>query len=384
VGDLLNGDQTVEAPAHRTTQVDLTQEVQAMRLGGVKETTSTVKAGENDKMILEGTKTSYDCVGRVGKGSFGIVFQAFEVQTRNPVAIKRVLQDPRYKNRELQIMKMIKHPNCVSLVDSFYDRKGNDLYLNLVLVYIPKNLYEVCCQFQKKKQNMPLIHVKLYTYQICRSLAYVHSLGICHRDIKPQNLLINPDTHELKLCDFGSAKILVEGESNVSYICSRYYRAPELLFQAFEYTGAIDVWSAGCVLSELLLSQPIFAGDSAIDQLVEIIKVLGTPTREEVNFMNPEYQDYKRFPMIKSKQWSNVFASVVPPIVIDLVSKMLVYSPNDRINPLAACAHPCFDEIRQLTQTEEGTPFPELFNFTETEIKNAQKRGVYERLISKK
>ena len=76
-------------------------------------------------------------------------------------------------------------------------------------------------------------------YQICRSLAYIHSLGVCHRDIKPQNLLLNTKTHDVKLCDFGSAKILVKGEPNVAYICSRYYRAPELVFEATEYTTAI-------------------------------------------------------------------------------------------------------------------------------------------------
>ena len=76
----------------------------------------------------------------------------------------------------------------------------------------------------------------------------------------------------LKLCDFGSAKILVRGEPNVSYICSRYYRAPELIFGASDYTLAIDVWSSGCVMAEMLLGEPIFAGESGIDQLVEIIK----------------------------------------------------------------------------------------------------------------
>ncbi|RCV33066.1 hypothetical protein SEVIR_2G345500v4 [Setaria viridis] len=111
-------------------------------------------------------------------------------------------------------------------------------------------------------------------YQICRALAYIHNcIGVCHRDIKPQNLLVNPHTHQLKLCDFGSAKVLVKGEPNISYICSRYYRAPELIFGATEYTTAIDVWSAGCVLAELLLGQPLFPGDSGVDQLVEIIKV---------------------------------------------------------------------------------------------------------------
>lgn len=87
-------------------------------------------------------------------------------------------------------------------------------------------------------------YIKLYMYQLLRSLAYIHSVGICHRDIKPQNLLLNPPTGVLKLCDFGSAKILIEGEPNVSYICSRYYRAPELIFGATNYTTNIGEWPA--------------------------------------------------------------------------------------------------------------------------------------------
>ena len=95
--------------------------------------------------------------------------------------------------------------------------------------------------------------VKLYAYQSFRALSYIHSLGYCHRDIKPQNLLVNPESHTLKICDFGSAKRLIRGEVNVSYICSRYYRAPELIFGATDYTTAIDVWSVGCVVAELLV-----------------------------------------------------------------------------------------------------------------------------------
>lgn len=370
-----------DANKRRGTQVDArdVEQLKALNISVKKKSSKEVSDG--DKLILEGTGTSYECIERSGKGSFGVVFRAKDTTTLNDVAIKRVLQDPRYKNRELQIMKALSHTNCVQLLDSFYDRKGTELYLNLVLAYIPKNLFEVCSSFYRNKQSMPLQHVKLYIYQICRSLAYIHSLGICHRDIKPQNLLINPTTHELKLCDFGSAKVLVEGECNVSYICSRYYRAPELLFGAIEYTGAIDIWSSGCVLAELLLNQPIFAGESAIDQLVEIIKVLGTPNREEVNLMNPEYEDHKKFPVIKAKQWSNVFPNS-PQLVIDLISQMLLYSPSERIHPMVACCHPFFDELRTITQTESGLPLPPLFDFSEAEIKLAKKLSIYEKLLS--
>jgi glycogen synthase kinase 3 beta len=115
----------------------------------------------------------------------------------------------------------------------------DEVYLNLVLEYVPETVYRASRHYAKLKQPMPMLQIKLYMYQLLRSLAYIHSVGICHRDIKPQNLLLNPATGVLKLCDFGSAKILVAGEPNVSYICSRYYRAPELIFGATNYTTNI-------------------------------------------------------------------------------------------------------------------------------------------------
>jgi glycogen synthase kinase 3 beta len=115
----------------------------------------------------------------------------------------------------------------------------DEVYLNLVLEFVPETVYRASRYFNKMKTTMPILEVKLYIYQLFRSLAYIHSQGICHRDIKPQNLLLDPNTGVLKLCDFGSAKILVENEPNVSYICSRYYRAPELIFGATNYTTKI-------------------------------------------------------------------------------------------------------------------------------------------------
>lgn len=152
---------------------------------------------------------------------------------------------------------------------------------------------------------LPNILVKLYAYQMFRAIAYLNGVGICHRDIKPQNMLVDPVSHVLKFCDFGSAKRLIKGEPNVAYICSRYYRAPELIFGATEYTSDIDTWSTGCVVAELLLGEPVFPGESAVDQLVEIIKILGTPTFEQVKLMNPSYNEF-RFPQIKAHPWNKV------------------------------------------------------------------------------
>ena len=122
---------------------------------------------------------------------------------------------------------------------SFFKLQKDEVFLNLVLEFIPETVYKVARHYSKSKQTIPISFIKLYMYQLFRSLAYIHSLGICHRDIKPQNLLLDPESGVLKLCDFGSAKHLVQGEPNVSYICSRYYRAPELIFGATDYTTNI-------------------------------------------------------------------------------------------------------------------------------------------------
>jgi len=337
-----------------------------------------------DKVILKANGFTYVADKVVGHGSFGVVVRA-TVQEREgeTVAIKKVLQDKRYKNRELQIMQQLSHPNIVALKNSFYTNgeKSDEVFLNLVLEFVPDTVYRVSRHYSKLKQTMPYIYTKLYTYQILRALAYIHSVGICHRDIKPQNLLLDPNTGVLKLCDFGSAKQLVKGEPNVSYICSRYYRAPELIFGSTTYTSTIDIWSVGCVMAELLLGQPLFPGESGVDQLVEIIKVLGTPTREEIQAMNPTYTEYK-FPQIKGHPWSKVFRSRTPPEAIDLVTKLLSYTPTTRLSALEGCSHSFFDELRDpVTVLPNGKPLPpHLFKFSDQEIANASP-GLLSKLI---
>jgi serine/threonine protein kinase len=335
-----------------------------------KVTTVIATKGKGDD---ETEEISYTDAKVIGNGSFGVVYQARLMSTNELVAIKKVLQDRRYKNRELQIMRRLEHQNVVELLYFFFisssDRFGREeVYLHLVLEFVPETVNKVARHYAKSKQTIPMFYIKLFMYQLFRSLAYIHSTGICHRDIKPQNLLLDPESAILKLCDFGSAKQLVKGELNVSYICSRYYRAPELIFGATDYTCNIDIWSAGCVLAELLLGQPIFPGDSGVDQLVEIIKVLGTPTREQIRQMNPNYQEFK-FPQIRAHPWNKVFRPRTPPEAIHLASKLLEYTPTTRITPLEACAHAFFDELREPNnKLPNGRELPELFNFTTHEL----------------
>ncbi|XP_042430627.1 shaggy-related protein kinase alpha-like isoform X1 [Zingiber officinale] len=352
---------------HEKEQDDVLVNGNGTMPGQIITTTIGGRDGRPKKMM------SYKAERIVGTGSFGVVFQAKCLETGEEVAIKKVLQDKRYKNRELQTMRLLDHPNVVQLKHYFFSTTDNDeLYLNLVLEYISDTLYRTLKYYNRMNQHMPLLYVKLYTFQIFHALSYIHQVvGVCHRDIKPQNILVNPHTHQVKLCDFGSAKMLVPGEPNISYICSRYYRAPELMFGATEYTTAIDIWSVGCVLAELLIGQPLFRGESGVDQLVEIIKVLGTPTNEEIKSMNPNYSEFK-FPCMKGHPWHKFFANSVPPEAIDLVSTLLQYSPNLRPTALEACAHPFFDELRDPnTCLLSGKPLPPLFNFTSKELESA-------------
>ena len=260
----------------------------------------------------------YELEEQADRGSFGIVYKARYLATGHTVAIKKVFQDRRYKNRELELMKDLSHPNVIQFLAAFHTvgSRADEEYLNIVMEFVPDTLYKVVRLAAKARKPLPHLLVKLYSYQLLRGLAYLHSLGITHRDVKPQNYLVNPATHVVKLCDFGSAKRLVRGEASVAYISSRFYRAPELIFGSTQYTTAIDLWSAGCVIAELMLGKPLFAGDSGVDQLIEIMKVLGTPTADQLLAMNPNYTDFK-FPILKATGLARAFREDADPAAID-------------------------------------------------------------------
>nr|CAH8866700.1 unnamed protein product [Trichobilharzia regenti] len=283
------------------------------------------------------------------------------------VAVKRVLQDPRYKNRELSIMQRLNnHPNVVKFYYYYYSTassnsrshrsgsgrtssstSGVDVFLHLVLECFPESLCELIYRYSQRNLKIPACTVKVFTYQMLKALAYLHSHQICHRDIKSSNLLVNEETMVLKVCDFGSAKEMVPGTANVSYISSRYYRAPELLFGAQYYSCAIDTWSGGCVLAEMLRQHCLFMGADSVDQLVKVIRVLGTPTAQDIASMNPMYGSYN-FPDVQSCPVKLFFPQHTPADLLALMSKMLVYNPSLRILPSQALSEPCFDELRSI------------------------------------
>lgn len=288
----------------------------------------------------------------IGNGTFGIVCRAKDLNTNEIVAIKTVYQDDGHQNRELNIIKGLKHPNIVGLRRYFYTRNElGEEFLSLVLDYMPMSLDRVIKEAEKKKQTLPQSFVRLAMYQFMRALEYLHSLGICHRDIKPHNLLVDLDASIVKLCDFGCSKRLIEGEPNIQYICARYYRAPEVVFGWAHYTCAIDLWSAGCVMAEMISLRPIFPGKNSVDQLARIVKILGPPSTEQLAGMG---QDPLRFKpatpkspteIHKALQSALVYSDQVSSEAFKFLLELLSYDPSIRLSALRSLSHSFFFQI---------------------------------------
>ena len=250
----------------------------------------------------------------VESGKIGKIYEVKDANGRK-YAMKKILTSSQTeiasltKEYEMLLSLSSYKLNLVNIHGMETKQLDKTTYVMYVLMDIAVRDWEKEIEIRKKKKNHYSEHeLEEIIRQLIHTFAELQRHGISHRDIKPQNLLIDLNTQTLKLCDFGSAKKLVQGEPNVSYICSRYYRAPELIFGSTEYDLSIDIWSTGCVLAELLIGKPLFPGDSNVDQLVEIIKVLGTPTAEQIKSMNPSYQNF-RFPTIITKDWKDVFFS---------------------------------------------------------------------------
>ncbi|XP_068665692.1 mitogen-activated protein kinase homolog MMK1-like isoform X2 [Aristolochia californica] len=232
----------------------------------------------------------------IGKGAYGIVCSALNSETNEQVAIKKIANafDNRIDaKRTLREIKLLRHMD----------------------------------------------HENYFLYQLLRGLKYIHSANVLHRDLKPSNLLLNANC-DLKICDFGLARITSESEFMTEYVVTRWYRAPELLLNSSEYTAAIDVWSVGCIFMELMDRRPLFPGKDHVQQLRLLMELIGTPTEADMGFMSENGRRYiRQLPCHPRQSFRERFPNVHP-LAVDLVEKMLTFDPRQRIRVEDALAHP--------------------------------------------
>lgn len=288
---------------------------------------------------------TFRCEGFLGKGTFGTVYKATVVETGMVVAIKSV--SARFAGREVVALQALRgSPHVVALLGMFTEGEGASSMYNLVLQYVPDTLQRIIKTHRHDGKCMEMTLTRHFTYQLLRGLTCLEKLGVVHRDIKPANLLID-EGDMLKVCDFGTAKLPGYREENHPYVCSRYYRAPELILGTLNCTYAVDVWSAGCVFAEMLIGQPLFAGKDGIDQLQQIVEILGSPSPAEISAMNPEYGPSVAFEPIGPLPWDKVFDHWVPPCAQALVGRILRYDPIVRPKAETTMGFSFFDCLRR-------------------------------------
>lgn len=275
----------------------------------------------------------YEIKGKLAHGSFGTVWKIS--MDNDEYAMKTVKQNDDFVNREEEITKKMDHPNIVKLHNSWVENST----LHLIMECVPMSLREYI-----KTASFSNEDLKVVSKCIFAGLEYLASMRVCHRDIKPDNLLFDPGTVTVKICDFGCSKVLQDGQPNVSYVCSRYYRAPELLLGATTYSTAVDMWSAGCVIAELTMKKILFEGcDSVNHQLAEIIKVIGVPSTHDCLVMNVKKVRYNQ--SVLPRKLVDVLYEYAQFELIDLLSKILVYNPVRRLSPTTALNHAYFSDM---------------------------------------
>lgn len=275
-------------------------------------------------------------------GTYGVVYKARSKKTNQLVALKKIRLEnedegvPSTAIREITVLKELIHPNVVGLDDVIMQE--NRLYL--VFEFLSMDLKKYIDTQSPLDKNQ----IRSYTYQITEGILFCHQRRIIHRDLKPQNLLISKDG-VIKLADFGLARAFgIPVRVYTHEVVTLWYRAPEVLLGVQRYATPIDIWSIGCIFAEMVTGNALFHGDSEIDQLFRIFRSLGTPTEESWPGVST-LPDYKAtFPNWKN----NVLKSLVPGLSddgLDLLEKMLIYNPNNRISAKAALIHPYFDGL---------------------------------------
>ncbi|KAL2109378.1 hypothetical protein VUR80DRAFT_2544 [Thermomyces stellatus] len=310
----------------------------------------------------------YTVTKELGQGAYGIVCAAANNQTGEGIAVKKVTNVFSKKilaKRALREIKLLQHfrghRNITCLYDMDIPRPEN-----FNETYLYEELME-CDLAAIIRSGQPLTdaHFQSFIYQILCGLKYIHSANVLHRDQKPGNLLVNADC-ELKICDFGLARgFSIDPEENAGYmteyVATRWYRAPEIMLSFQNYTKAIDVWSVGCILAELLGGRPFFKGRDYVDQLNQILHILGTPNEETLSRIgSSRAQEYVRnLPYMPKKPFPTLFPNANPD-ALDLLDKMLAFDPASRISVEEALEHPYLQIWHDPSDEPEC---PATFNF---------------------
>ncbi|GIY00411.1 cyclin-dependent kinase 1 [Caerostris extrusa] len=288
---------------------------------------------------------NYIKVEKIGEGTYGVVYKGKNRKTGKTVALKKIRIEnedegvPSTALREISSLRELKHVNIVGLLDVLL--QDNRLYL--VFEFLSMDLKKYLDSIPNGK-FMDKALVKSYLYQIIDAILYCHRRRILHRDLKPQNLLID-EKGVIKIADFGLARAFgVPVRVYTHEVVTLWYRAPEVLLGSPRYSTPVDLWSIGCIFAEMSNKTPLFRGDSEIDQLYRIFRTLGTPN-DKIWPGVSEMPDFKStFPNWKENSLT-VFTSRLGAVGHDLLQGMLVYNPGKRITALEAIKHEYFDDV---------------------------------------
>jgi len=287
----------------------------------------------------------YVKVDKLGEGTYGIVYKAKNKETGDIVALKRIRLEsedegvPCTAIREISLLKELNHPNIVRLYDVIHSEKK----LTLVFEYLDQDLKKY---LDECRGEIPLALTKSFLFQLLKGVAFCHEHKVLHRDLKPQNLLINRKG-ELKLADFGLARAFgIPVRSYSHEVVTLWYRPPDVLLGSRKYSTPIDIWSAGCIFAEMVTGRPLFPGKDTNDQLYRIIKLMGTPTEENWPTITelPDFKNLANFPVFPTKPLPEIVPGL-DSVGYDLLGLMIRYNPALRVTAEKAMSHPFFDDL---------------------------------------
>ncbi|KAL4950854.1 kinase-like domain-containing protein [Aspergillus filifer] len=291
--------------------------------------------------------SSFQQLEKLGEGTYATVFKGRNRQTGELVALKEIHLDseegtPSTAIREISLMKELKHESIVSLYDVIHTENK----LMLVFEYMDKDLKKYM-DTRGDRGQLDQATIKSFMHQLLNGIAFCHDNRVLHRDLKPQNLLINKKG-QLKLGDFGLARafgIPVNTFSNE--VVTLWYRAPDVLLGSRTYNTSIDIWSAGCIMAELYTGRPLFPGTTNEDQLQKIFRLMGTPSERSWPGIS-QLPEYRANFHIYATQDLGLILPQIDPLGLDLLNRMLQLRPEMRISAHEALQHPWFHDLPQL------------------------------------